>query len=88
MCAAEASGKSDTMALRVVAWPDANVHVSELKHRRQDTAAMPYYLVEPWGRDKYRQASLLSTAGTVQEVYAELDRMVARLVAPLSKTRS
>jgi len=49
---------------------------------------MPYYIVEPWGRDKYREASIIFRAASVAEAYAELDRMVARLAAPLSKTRS
>ena len=39
-----------------------------------------FYIIEPWGRDKYRQAGVLFTANTVPEAYAELDRMVARLV--------
>jgi hypothetical protein len=38
------------------------------------------FLIEPWGCDRYRQAVVLFKAQTVEAVYAELDRLVARLV--------
>ncbi len=41
---------------------------------------MSYYLVEPWGRDKYRQATVLFTATTTLAVYAQCERLVARLI--------
>jgi len=31
------------------------------------------------GRDKYREASIIFRAATVEEAYAELDRLVTRL---------
>ena len=40
---------------------------------------MTYLLVQPWGRDKYRQAGPISSHPTVEEAYAELDRYAARL---------
>jgi hypothetical protein len=38
---------------------------------------MSSYIVEPWGRDKYRQAGVLFNS---EAVCAEMDRLVARLV--------
>ena len=40
---------------------------------------MIYHLVQPWGRDKYRQAGRISSHPTVEEVYAELDRIATML---------
>ena len=40
---------------------------------------MIYHLVQPWGRDKYRQAGRISSHPTVEEAYAEMDRYAARL---------
>ena len=40
---------------------------------------MTYLLVQPWGRDTYRQAGPISSHATVEEAYAELDRIAAKL---------
>ena len=40
---------------------------------------MIYHLVQPWGRDTYRQAGPISSHPTVEEAYAELDRIAAML---------
>ena len=40
---------------------------------------MIYHVVQPWGRDKYRQAGPISSHSTAEEAYAELDRYAARL---------
>ena len=32
-----------------------------------------FYIIEPWGRDKYREAAIIFRAATVAEAYAELD---------------
>ncbi len=34
---------------------------------------MPYYLVQPWGRDRFRQATVKSIHDTVDDAYARLD---------------
>jgi hypothetical protein len=39
-----------------------------------------FYLVEPWARDRYREATVITVAETVEAAYAERDRRVARLV--------
>ena len=40
---------------------------------------MIYHLVQPWGRDKYRQAGPISSHPTVEAAYAEIDRIAAML---------
>ena len=40
---------------------------------------MIYHLVQPWGRDRYRQAGPISNHPTAEEAYDELDRIAARL---------
>ena len=40
---------------------------------------MPFHLVQPWGRDTYRQATVVSNHATVGDAYAELDRIAAKL---------
>lgn len=37
---------------------------------------MRYYVVQPWGRDKYREASIVSMHQTAEEAYDELDVLV------------
>ena len=34
---------------------------------------MPFYVVQPWGRDRYRQATVQSIHDTVEDAYAQLD---------------
>ena len=38
-----------------------------------------FHLVQPWGDDKYTQATIVSTHATVAEAYAELDRIGEKL---------
>ena len=40
---------------------------------------MPYYIVQPWGRDRYRQAGVTSIHDTVADAYAKLDAIAAKL---------
>ena len=40
---------------------------------------MPFYLVQPWGRDRYRQASVTSIHATVEDAYARLDAIAEKL---------
>ena len=42
---------------------------------------MTFRLVQPWGPDKGRQATVLSEHGTVAEAFAEMDRLAARMSA-------
>lgn len=38
-----------------------------------------FYLVQPYGRDRTREATIVSGHETVEAAYAELDRLAARL---------
>ncbi len=38
-----------------------------------------FHLVQPWGDDKYREATIRSTYGTVAGAYAALDRIGEKL---------
>ncbi len=40
---------------------------------------MPFYLVQPWGRDRYRQATVQSIHDTVGDAYARLDATAEKL---------
>ena len=40
---------------------------------------MTYHLVQPWGRDTYRQATVLGSHATAKEAYAQLDSIAAKL---------
>jgi hypothetical protein len=40
---------------------------------------MPYYLVQPWGRDKYRQATVKSIHETIDDAYDRLDWIAEKL---------
>ena len=40
---------------------------------------MPFYLVQPWGRDRYRQATVQSIHATVDDAYARLDAIAEKL---------
>jgi hypothetical protein len=35
---------------------------------------MPFHLIQPWGPDRYRQATVVATDDTATEAFAELDR--------------
>ncbi len=39
----------------------------------------PFYLVQPWGHDRYRQATVQSTHDTVYDAYARLDAIAEKL---------
>ena len=40
---------------------------------------MTFYLVQPWGRDRYRQATVQSIHDTVEDAYARLDAIAEKL---------
>ena len=40
---------------------------------------MSFYLVQPWGRDRYQQATVTSTHDTVEDAYARLDAIAEKL---------
>ena len=40
---------------------------------------MPYYLVQPWGRDRYRQATVVGIHETVTDAYDALDAIAEKL---------
>ena len=40
---------------------------------------MPFYLVQPWGRARYRQATVTGTYDTVGDAYARLDAIAEKL---------
>lgn len=39
-----------------------------------------YRVVQPWGRDKSREATLISEHPTAAEAFAEIDRLSAQMV--------
>ncbi len=43
------------------------------------TPTLMFHLVQPWGDDKYSQATIVSTHATVAEAYAALDRIGEKL---------
>ncbi len=36
---------------------------------------MPYYVVQPWGRDRYRDATVVGIHETVTDAYDALDKI-------------
>ncbi len=40
---------------------------------------MPFYLVQPWGRDRYRQAAVTSIHDTVDDADPRLDAIAEKL---------
>ena len=40
---------------------------------------MPYSIVQPWGRDRYRQATVQSIHDTVDDAYVRLDAIAEKL---------
>ena len=40
---------------------------------------MTFHLVQSWGRDTDRQATVIGTHATAEDAYAELDRIAAKL---------
>ncbi len=40
---------------------------------------MPYHIVQTWGSDSYRHATVLSTHDTVDDAYARLDEIAETL---------
>jgi len=40
---------------------------------------MTFYLVQPWGRHRYRQATIQSIHDTVDDAYARLDAIAEKL---------
>ena len=41
---------------------------------------LPFRVVQPWGPDKARQASLITEHATVAEAFHEIDRLAAEMV--------
>ena len=41
---------------------------------------MPFRIVQPWGPDKSRQATLISEHATVEEAFSEIDRLAAQMI--------
>ena len=41
---------------------------------------MPFYLVQPWGHDRYRQATVQSIQHTIDDAYARLDAIAEKLL--------
>ena len=39
----------------------------------------PCYIVQPWGRDRYQQATVTSVHDTVADAYATLDAIAMKL---------
>ena len=57
--------------------------------RRHYVPPLAFRVVQPYGRDKARQATIISERGTVPEAFAEIDRLrtqMARMGAPANKT--
>ena len=40
---------------------------------------MPHYALQPWGPDRYQQATVTSVHNTVADAYARLDAIAAKL---------
>ena len=43
-------------------------------------AETPFRIVQPWGPDKAREATLISEPATAAEAFAEIDRLSAQMV--------
>ena len=41
---------------------------------------MPFYLVQPWGHDRYRQATVQNIQHTIDDAYARLDAIAEKLL--------
>jgi hypothetical protein len=41
---------------------------------------MPFRVVQPWGPDKARQATLISEHATAAEAFREIDRLASEMV--------
>jgi hypothetical protein len=41
---------------------------------------VPFRIVQPWGLDKTREATLLSEHETVDEAFGEIDRLAAQMM--------
>ena len=52
------------------------------------TQTLMFHLVQPWGDDTYRQATVVSTHATVAAAYAELDRIGEKLHLPIGHISS
>ena len=57
--------------------------------RRHYVPPLPFRVVQPYGRDKAREATMISEHATASEAFAEIDRLrtqMARMGAPANKT--
>jgi hypothetical protein len=41
---------------------------------------MPFRVIQPWGKDKAREATLISEHPTAADAFAEVDRLSVRMV--------
>ena len=42
---------------------------------------MPYRVVQPWGKDRAREATEISTWASIEQAFADVDRYAARTVS-------
>jgi hypothetical protein len=57
--------------------------------RRHYVPPLAFRVVQPYGRDKSREATMISEHATASEAFAEIDRLrtqMARMGAPANKT--
>ena len=54
-------------------WPSHELRVPDPQGARPTTSS------QPWGRDKYREATVVSVHETLSDAYAELDRLADTL---------
>lgn len=46
---------------------------------RQDVGRKRFFVVQPYGRDKAREATIIYEAPTAEEAFAEIDRLAAQM---------
>jgi hypothetical protein len=52
-------------------------HHSDARHRGK--ASMKYFVVQPYGRDKGRDSTIVYEAQSLADAFAEIDRLAARM---------
>ena len=45
-----------------------------------DLLSWPFRIVQPWGPDRVRQATVISEHATAAEAFAEIDRLASEMV--------
>jgi len=56
--------------------------------RYSGSLGVPFRIVQPWGRDKGREATLVSEHPTVSAAFAEIDRLAAEMLRTGARTDS